>query len=148
MPTRDGKGGRPLISKKEKTARLVLSAVLPLGFYLVCYFVSVSSLAWLVAATFAAALAYAVPCMVNVHRIKSSTHGTIKPFIFADAVYSLLPSAFVSFALGLLFYLFVKSFDGVFMLSILLIILFAVICLCFWQVYFICNAFAKRFGRR
>lgn len=140
---RDGK-----ISGLEKIARLVLSLVLPLAFYLVCFFVAVSDLIWLIAATFAAAILFAVPCFANLFRIKSGVFSSVKPFIAADFFYTLLPSAAVSFLLALMFYLFAKSFDGVFMLSLLLVLLFTVISLCFWQLYVIASLLAKRRSRK
>lgn len=146
MPTHNA-NNRYTPCKAEKIARLVLSAILPLGFYLVCYYVSVSSILWLMVATFAVAFIYSLPDIFSLSRIKNGCYGSIKGFIVTDALYSLLPSLVISFLVAIFYFLFLKSFDNVFMLTIILSFIFVAISCFFYMAYLLCNAFAKRFNK-
>lgn len=130
----------------NKIARLTLSVALPLAFYLGCIFIQVSSILWLIPFTFVLVLLFAIPFIVTLSKIKNEPSPSVKPLIFTDLLYYLIPTITVSFLLGLFLYIFFPAFKHVFMLTIILFMVTVFTCLVFWLSYIINNALSKRFG--
>ena len=134
--------------RKEKIIRLATALVLPLIFYLVCYFMKVGSILWILPMTFILALLFTVPCFINVGKIKNGNYESVKPFILTDLLYYLLPAVGMSFASALFLYLFFDEFKFIFILTIILVSLFILIDAYFWLSYYVNNTIGRRMKKR
>jgi len=146
-----GNNGTPVaytLTLRSKIIKGVYSGVLPVVYYLLCFYLGVSSIFWVLPLTFVVALLYAIPLFVNVSRIKNGDYISIKPFIVGDLLYSIAPSVGVAFIAALVIYLFVKGLELVFMFTIILTLLFVLVNLYFWLSYYVNNTIVKRIFNR
>lgn len=136
-------GGGHVPSRAGKALRLAVALLVPACFYLVCGFLKVGSLLWIVPAAFVAAAVYALPCLVNVAAIRGGGYASVKPFVAADALCCLLPALCASLVQALFLYLFFDRFRHIFLPALLLCLLFTLTQLCFWLLYCLINAVGR-----
>ncbi len=133
-----------IISKKASIAKAVYYSAVPSAYIIVCTYMKVSALLWMIPITALAVLLYTIPFFGMQNSIKKENDiNSIKPYILSDFLYALLPSCGISFFLSLGIYVFSDA-DLVWMFYIIYISAAVLIALYFWLSYYIFGTVYKK----
>ena len=133
-----------VISKKAKIGKAVFYTLLPVSYIIVCNFVTIANLLWLLPISAFVAVLYTIPFFIIQSKIKAKAVVSIKPFILSDLLYALLPSCGVSFFLSIGIYIFSDIGSTAMLFCGIIIGMFILITLYFWLSYYMYGIVYKK----
>lgn len=129
-------------NKRINIARAVSSTVLPLIYLYLCFGFSLG-IALFFPSLLIICVLYAIPHFVTASKVKSDEIKTVKPFIVADTLFSLLPSVGSCLFASIILDAFFSGFELLWLFSAVLMIIFVFVTLYFWLRYYINNKVIK-----